>query len=122
MNIRTITTFAALLLVLSLNGNDEAKFPSGATDLVPDQRFDKFKEAKMETVSFTVNLEDIKWEEEPGAELSVFQVDYPAEIMELRIENEKLKQEISELDRRLSVLEKLLGPRSEPVGATGQRR
>ena len=100
-------------------------YPPGATDLVPDQRFDEYKIKNLETLSFTVKAVDIDWDfdwdkvEVEG--LDTFQIDYPASILELRLENEKMKKEILELKLRLSKLEELLNQKSEPAGA-GQRR
>jgi len=120
MNIHTILIFVASLAcyLTAAKGNEGLKYPPGATDLVPDQRFNDFKLRNIETVSFTVKAVDIQWDHQWDQVeikgLNEYQFDYPTEIIELKLENEKLKKEVSELKQRLSRLEALLNPKSEP--------
>lgn len=116
MNIHTILIFVASLAcyLTAVKGNEGLKYPPGATDLVPDQRFNEFKLRNIETVSFTVKAVDIQWDQVEIKGLNEYQFDYPTEIIELKLENEKLKKEVSELKQRLSRLEALLNPKSEP--------
>jgi|GEM_PF-5451051 len=107
-----------LIAALPVTAYSKTELPLGATDLVPDQRLEKLKEKKIETVSFKLKLKEIEWEQEEIGASSVFHVDYPTELMKLKIENGELKQKLSEMEQRLSKLEALLSPRSKP-GASG---
>lgn len=121
MNIQTTLIFVASLAcyLATATGNEGLKYPPGATDLVPDQRFNEFKLRNIETVSFTVKAVDIQWDfqwdEVEG--LNEYQFDYPTEIVEFKLENEMLKKQIAELKLRLSKLEALLNSKSEPDGS-----
>ena len=119
MNKQTISIFLTSLACITypLKGNEELKYPAGATDLVPDQRFEQFKDPKFDTLTFKVKVEDIVWDKEIIEGLNEYQFDYPSEVIELKLENEKLKKEISDLKQRVSKLEALLNPKSEPADA-----
>ena len=117
-----ILLFSLACFILPLNGEHEPLYPPGATDLVPNQRLEEFKLENSPTLSFRWKAGDIgkwktgdiDWDKVEIEGLDTYQIAYPSTILELRLQNEMMKTEISELKLRLSKLEKVLNQKSEP--------
>ena len=97
-------------------------YPPGAADLVPNQRLEEFELENSPTLSYrwkTGNVGKwktggIDWDKVEIKELDTYHINYPSTILELRLENEMMKKEISELKLRLSKLEEILNQTSKP--------
>lgn len=78
MNIQTTSIFLTLLVcyTLQLNGNEELEYPPGTIDLVPDHRFEQFKDPKFDTVALKVKVEDIVYDEVGTEGLNEYRIDY----------------------------------------------
>lgn len=106
-----------------MEGNEESKLPLGATDLSPDHRFEKFKEKRIPQEEFASSespwkpMKELAWPEETKEKLNQYQTEYSIEIIELMLENQEMKREISDLQKRVSKVEELLKQRSQPVGS-----
>jgi|GEM_PF-1389071 len=80
---------------------DETPLPLGAADLVPDLGLERFRENSVETMDLekAFEVEAIKvldWD---------YELESPTELEVLQRENTLLKIRVSELERRLAVIE-----------------
>ena len=112
--IRSISTLSIFAFFSISLADGETPLPLGASDLVPDKRFDEFriKETKIEPIRWKWNAESVKLIfEDDDSTLGEFKFADQWAVAELQIENEKLKARVSELESRLSKLEGLLSPK-----------
>lgn len=99
----------SLALLTSVCESEEATLPAGATDLVADLRFEEYKPFKAERIDTTEwKIEsgqyDLKYEgDDPNFENYHF--DTESTMVALLIENQKLKERVSKLEKRLDKLE-----------------
>jgi hypothetical protein len=109
-----LTSTLGILAILSVSAaNEETPLPLGASDLVPDKRFDQFrtKETKIEPISWKWSADSVQLVyESDDSTLGEFKFADQWAIAELQLENQKLKEKVSELESRLSKLEGLLAP------------
>ncbi len=119
MNTQIISIFLTSLAfcISQLSGNEEIKYPPGATDLVPNQRFEEFRPQLREKIEFTPKAIDLSQfeiidEDEQPEGMNEWKINYDSTILQLSLENEKLKKEISELEQRVSKLEELLNQKT----------
>jgi len=83
---------------------DETPLPLGASDLAPNPRLEGFKPRSVVTMdlekAFEVEaVKQLDWK---------YSLEAPSELEILKRENELLKKRVSELERRLAVIEAIL--------------
>ena len=111
IRLRLLLLLAIVAALNSSKGNEEAKLPMGATDLVPDERFDPYKPRELERIEYSkpkIDWSKVRIEYEGAEEFSELHTWTFEPLEDVRKENQKLKERVSELELRVSELEELL--------------
>lgn len=109
--IKSILALSSIALLTSANGYEETPLPLGASDLVSDQRFDQYqlKETKIEPVTWIWDSKSVELiYEGKDSSLGEFKFADQWSVAALQVENQKLKERVTDLELRLSKIEGLL--------------